>query len=879
MTRQATVIRTGLFLLLAFFFVNGLANLVLFPLGYGADENDHLDYVCFLAYEQRLPDPSSESVGQIQHPPAAYAVMAICLRIGAVIDEKMGDGVFGDQIGWDIAGRRTVFRPGRRDLNLLSDEQIKVAREQPVDALTVARYELRDRVRYGLRFLSLMLGLATLLLLYRGLGAVLPQRPGYALLATAALVLTPHFAFHFATVSNDPWSTFVSTWIAATTLRAWRSQRLFERKTVIVLSILLGFAFLIKLHAIGIALFTGLFFLFAAMPEGGSSKKRRAVAILGLCAGPLLIAAWWHLRQMQLQDGILALAHHAEHAPHLLRLEPNSLAAFDFLSYAATSFFCDLGQDEIKSLPIYYLGTQALLAGAALGSCLALFAKSNVAAEDLGGKTQETATLDPGARLPLFASLAAILLLGAAIIAANQVYYHLHGRYFYAVLLPVAIALALGFLALCGRRAAWVLAAFCLWTAGFSVFTTTVVIANRYSVPSEKFDRGVVALYADCGHGLFDQAGVGGFSMQRGAKLLARPEDSFRHAPQVIDKTELSYHVDKLDPARRYQVRLRYPSPGSDVAGDVPGPSASVLIGDGFMIHGPHSLWNGVGELRFPLPREMTADGELRLYWENYIADRSAVACAELWVEQAWIQLDGDPKLILATGGKSSQLRVRVRNIDPQEHHAFYASLRDETGPLGNKFRFKLTLGPNEKRELNFDWPNHRAARDLKLQIVDADWSPQVDLKLSWYGLPSAEASLSGRLEVPDIRVLRCRPKTPIKELARIPLPRLRPGRYRFGITHVGKDSPFASGKLDVISSQDLDRKRLVGWKTERCRLGRDLWRSYCEFEKTVPGETDVFFHLTTGAELISGSVDLDRLSLWRLEDHPRAGHLYDLGQ
>ena len=818
------------------------------PFTQGPDERDHFDHVSFIAHEGRLPDPAEERVGQAQHPPLPYAMTAIGLRVLRGVDEGMDDDTFGGDVPKRVLGRMTAFRPGRTN-----SVEFGIPPETG-DARVDADLRLRRWTLHALRVPSLLLGVIALIFLYRSLVLVF-DRPKLAALGTVFVATIPGFCFQSASLSNDPWVTAIAAVCAWLVLRARKRGTLGETKTLLVIAAVLGLGFLTKLQIVGIASFVTLIALGACPRRAGIVGKLRVIGLLA--AGPLVIAGWWHVRQYLALDGFLAADRHAEHEAYLLRLgEYHAVDVIDFVSNMAISFFGTFGQGSLKTHAIYYfpvIGLAALaLAGGfvrerrrrttkvrraprrgatrkrsrrasgdgeneddgeivtgtttvARGGDTSADGDDEIVSSSSGADSESEADSDatPSFAPPFAASVLSIVLLLGLLSLSNVTYYHFHGRYLFAVMVPIAIVLVEGLRRLLGSHTDAILTTATVWNVAFLAFATFVVITNHYSVPAAKFDRGRIAHYVDSGHGWFDQKTAGGAAFTRSHAQLSLPRHTMRQAAQVAGGSPaLRYEFAIPDPTRRYQVRVRYPSPSGARRGDLPVPTANVMIADGEIVHGPHSLWNGLGELRFDLPTSVTADGNVAISWTNVAPGGSHVSCAEIWIEEAWISMQaGEEPRVVRYGGREV-VEFVLENIDAEEAHHVMVFLEDTSGNeivADPELADGVVLGAGEKEAVRItlpdDAPTDRST--WRVRIVDVEQTnvmagaPWASVKLAPFKGP--DAVISGSMNVPDIETVRVRLDAERRVFADVAIPRLGAGRYTVGVTHA-EDFDLMSG-------------------------------------------------------------------------------------
>ena len=828
--------------LIALVLALGLATAVLLPLGSGPDETDHFDYAHFLGYERRLPDPRTEDVGQIQHPPLPYAAFAAAHVAFQKLDASLPADAFKGRDWSRWFGRKTTFEPGLENWKEVAPELTS----RPALPATRLGDKLSSRrwTVYALRGLPLLLGAGTILFLLGALRRIWPDRPNLAVLALATIVTTFQFPTHFATISNDPFVTFLAAWAGYLVLDGRARGALARPKTSIALGLVLGLGFLVKLQFLGTAVFV-LLVVLRSVP--GGPERRRALWPLAL--GPIVLAAWWHLRQIALQGSLLALKDHADHRPQLFRLEGfHPLLVLDFLEESATSFFGLLGQDGIRPHGLYYVVAAGLAA-------LALFGAVFLGRKDEVAPIETTPPAWP--RPPVTESLLAVLLLVVSLNVSNAIYYHHHGRYLLAAIVPLTVLFAVGLDRALGKALKPTLVGALLWNLAFTGTAVFVIERNAYSIDLEKVDRGQVVAYYDGGSLRFDQPGLGGFPSVRRYSILNLPEKTSRYAVQMLEKPEIVYRFASPTPERRKQIRARYPSPlGAAGLGEVPAPTANCLLADSWLVHGPISLWNGAGERRWPVPAAVDGDGKLEVWWENHHPGGNHVGVAEIWYEDAWVGLEGAPTL--KRDGDKVVVSVRLQNIDPNSGHTvnlmvthgpeIYAKAEAVAVPAASRLVSEIRFA----RTGDLDIPN------LRIELIDTGWGPWCDQKIALWRLP--DVPVKGRHEVPDLQTLRIGDQASTgREIARLKLPRLLPGAYRLGITHTREADPIADGLLAIVvdgATVDLSSPRRGALTGDSSAL--DV--TWVGFEKTTPGETTLWASLRTTGKSAPIAVDIDRL-------------------
>jgi hypothetical protein len=533
------------------------------------------------------------------------------------------------------------------------------------------------------------------------------------------------------------------------------------------------------------------------------------------------------------------------------------MAILDFVALILRGFFDGFGADLIQAPDIYAMP----LAGLAFITFCAAFWKGSRAGDDDESLQSR--------RTPVVGALIAVTFLLIALNISNIRYFHFHGRYFHSLLAPLTFVFIAGFRTLFGKRMAAVLCGIAMWNIVFTCITVFVILSHRYSIPTSKVDRGSVVAYYDCGHTGFDQRGIGGFKMNQVQPELFTPRHTMRYAPQLGPKPEILYRTELPDPSRAYQVRVRYPNSQSSSAA---GYTGAAMLADSWIIHGPHSLWN-YDELIYALPNPVTKDGVVEIWWQNHLPRQANVACAELWVEEAWISLEGAATLHQTQ--KSTEALIRIANIDQRSSHAAHCMVLQGTDLIG-EIRHTM-LVPSGAIDLHIPLASYEQnGPKPRLRIVGDYMGPWASTKLvAWEQKPETR---SGRIEVPDIAVLRHTPTNEKpKDLVTVQLRRLLPGRYTVGITHPSDQDPLGNGQIEIISSEGAMISSVINHRPAYYQPDL-LQESFGVLQKTRPGEEGSIFITIRATNTTAGDpIDLDRLIVRRITDKNTWGHEYPL--
>lgn len=216
------------------------------------------------------------------------------------------------------------------------------------------------------RFLSLLLGAATVGAIYAAIRAMAPGRPRWALGAAALIAWNPMFPFIMGAINND---VLVNT-LSAVTLwqlaRLWRCGMSSAR--AVLLGLLLGLAALSKLSGLALWAFTA-GILFALVGKG----RLRLHALLrygGLIYGlAIVLSGWWFLRNWMLYGDptglnvMLEIFGRRSVSPAQLLAEARGFV---------WSFWAVWGWFNILADPPVYLFLEAWLLVSAIGAMLSM---------------------------------------------------------------------------------------------------------------------------------------------------------------------------------------------------------------------------------------------------------------------------------------------------------------------------------------------------------------------------------------------------------------------------------------------------------------------------------------------------------------------------
>jgi len=258
----------------------------------GPDENSHYEYAWHIANARKLPInpalaaqrglPQVEGCVLAHHPPLYYTLLATVLRVAG-----RDDAVFGPRNNPNVAMPK---HPGRRMFFLHED--------QPPPLLV------------ALRFVSVLLGAGTIVVVFAFARVVVPDVPAVAGTAAVAVASLPMFSFLHGVLNSDALATLLSSatlLVCAQLLRAG-GERLAR---FVTLGALLGLAALSKSTTLflgGVAAITGLSLLWRAR---GTPRLRATFARLAVAAAiALALCGWQFWRSWSLYGDPLGMNAH-----------------------------------------------------------------------------------------------------------------------------------------------------------------------------------------------------------------------------------------------------------------------------------------------------------------------------------------------------------------------------------------------------------------------------------------------------------------------------------------------------------------------------------------------------------------------------------------
>ncbi|MBI5567801.1 MAG: DUF2142 domain-containing protein, partial [Chloroflexi bacterium] len=313
------------------------------------------------------------------------------------------------------------------------------------------------------RWLSIGLGLITVVATAATARRLFPDRRSVALLAAALVAFNPQFIYLSASVNNDNALIALAACSLYLLARLWRGDR--SRRIVLTLGAVIGLAVLAKLGGL-------ILLAFAIAVIGYLAVTRRAwrwswQAVVTLMIPVVIVAGWWFARNIQLYGDLTG----TRLMVNLLGGERTNITVAEIISELPSLWFSAWGvfgwfnfQLPDWAFAIY----TALVAGALVGGGLALRQQRRYARRQI----------EPIAALAIWTSLAfAGVLYWETFVPAFQ------ARLVFSALPAMAILLALGLIRLLDRVKIWGPAGLGVVLFATAAWTPFGVIAPAYAIP------------------------------------------------------------------------------------------------------------------------------------------------------------------------------------------------------------------------------------------------------------------------------------------------------------------------------------------------------------------------------------------------------------
>ncbi len=284
--------RISLALILVTFLVLGLGYSTTVPLFEKPDEPMHFFFVQALLQEGKLPVMGAAETGlwaqEGSQPPLYYALAALAL---SWIDTSDAE-----ELLWQNPQRNlgNPGRPGNKNFIVHTEGE-----EWPYQSSVLAVHMAR--------WLSLILGLGTVMMTFLLVRQAFPDRPGLALGAAGINAFIPQFLFISSSVSNDSLITFLSTWALYQLSQVLNRPDSIQWRSIL-LGATVGLAAITKLS--GLALLGLSVFVLVWLAIRQRSWRPLVQGGLTVIALTIAIAGWWYLRNLRLYGDLSGLELH-----------------------------------------------------------------------------------------------------------------------------------------------------------------------------------------------------------------------------------------------------------------------------------------------------------------------------------------------------------------------------------------------------------------------------------------------------------------------------------------------------------------------------------------------------------------------------------------
>ena len=453
-----------LLLILAAYIILGIGYSIVIPLAETPDESEHFRYMQSIANSGELPvmlPVREENVTIEAHQPPLYYL------VGATLFGYM------DLDPADNPPDNPCFSfepddPGRKTAYLHNSEEWPPQRDL-------------YRAFLMMRWLSVLMGAATVWLAYVIGRQAVPTLPWFAPAVAATLAFNPQFIFITASVNNDVPTTMLGAAIVALSVSSISRPRL---GTYVLLGVIVGLGILSKFALFA---FWPLAIIAAVWPALRITRSPFSLQLkfsgligrlLAVSVPPLLIAGWWYLRNYRLYgDPLMWDVTLAAKGPVIARTSPFTLSDLaEFVSLHFQSFWLWFGWLNIKA-PDWVYGLFLLLCLGAAAGLVRWFLRRNIAVE------RPALVINALAILAIYASLLQYIQ------TINWTGYQ--GRLAFAAAASISLFITLGLAALGSRRLAAGTAAGLLVVAITALFLLLLPAYPRPTIyqPAEDLTR------------------------------------------------------------------------------------------------------------------------------------------------------------------------------------------------------------------------------------------------------------------------------------------------------------------------------------------------------------------------------------------------------
>ena len=482
----------GFSLIVAVYLVLGVAYSVVNPVFESPDEALNYANIRFMVDERRLPVLEPDEPTKAHHPPLYYA-------LGALLVHRVPNENFDA-----ITGRVNPFwihRVGEYSV----DNKTLYLHDPALQGFPYEDVALGVRL---VRWLSLAMGAATLLFIYRIARELMPRRPSLWIVTVAFVAFNPMFLYISTSVHDDVLANLVTAAMLFATAKVM--TRGVTVKRAVELGVLTGLAIVTKLTCLLITPAVAIAVLWRLRLDTGRIRVKDVLRFGGtVVLLSLLIGGWWLARNQLVYGEPTSMERQVEAWGGLRDGAPNLAAATRELGFLHDSFWGVFGYGQIP-MPRWTHGLYRLLGLIASGGLILLWMRRR---SDRANRSADWALDVPTDGM---AVLLAVLLVTFLVIFARMMLIDTanFGRYLFVSMGFVAPLCALGL-------GGWVRERDTKWLAGglggamliSAVFALTHVIHPCYAVPNMLSSDEVEARVQPAGLRFGESVGLRGYDL------------------------------------------------------------------------------------------------------------------------------------------------------------------------------------------------------------------------------------------------------------------------------------------------------------------------------------------------------------------------------
>lgn len=447
--------RRAMALMVVVYLVLGVAYSLVNPVFESPDEALNYANIRFFVAERRLPVMDPGKPTKAHHPPLYYVLGA--LATFWVPDENLTAIVEQGNPFWAYR----LSEPGADNKSLyLHDPDFE-------------GFPYRDTALgvHLMRWLSLLLGVGTVLCVYTTARELFPRRATLAIGAAALVAFNPMFVFISSSVHDDPLANLVAAAMLCVAARVLMRGATVRRAAV--LGVLAGLAILTKLTSLLVVPTVALALVYRVLADRGRAGWGEVLRLGGVFAlVTLLVGGWWFVRNLALygeptsmvsQTGVWGVRHNA----------PDLVAAARELGFAYDSFWGVFGYGQIP-MPSLVYGVLRLLGFVAVGGLVLAAVRRGT-----GRALWDPA---PAALLIVASAPAVVIVVNFARMTVSPAADF--GRYWFVSLAALAPLCALGLSEWCGRTSAWPIVGLAGLMLVLAVYALVGVLWPAYAPPA-----------------------------------------------------------------------------------------------------------------------------------------------------------------------------------------------------------------------------------------------------------------------------------------------------------------------------------------------------------------------------------------------------------